>query len=582
MLSILPVHGEVLTVAVIRVEFQTDDSPATAGDGRFILQDTMDLECEDWTLDPPPHNATYFRDHLLSANNYWQRVSNGNVSIDTVNSKVFPENANEAYVLPHDMLYYHPYLEDYDETGKLFELSRDALFLADSAIDFNAFSTVILVHAGMGGDFAFALDPTPGNIPSAYLSETDFNNPDYGYLVTDEKTLDDLIILPESQNFQQYEETISLFEDTSDPCFYQVGLNGTLALMLGFHQGLPPLYNTETGRSLVGGFALMDQGSNNFHGIVPAYPDPYTRIEKGWTTPDVKTIGDTVSIAVDDPPVRINISNDEYYLIENRQRNMVTPANMTVWIDSLIADTVSVILGQSGVVIDVDEQHAGLPGNGLHIWHIDESAEFTEQNPNGGPVQLVDFLEADGAQDMGYTTQLLFAEFLETGWWFDPWFAGNEGWFHLNRNQEVKGDSLLYINSSTFPSTNANNGLPSHLAIENISRNGSTMSFSLASDRLVGTDAISSVIGWELYGEDLWAFNADSTQILRCSIDSGHLVIMGTASLDPDSVFQGSIDNGFNYGYGLIAPIVESGVRLFDINWTQSMNLAGLELESVI
>ncbi|MCF7922477.1 MAG: T9SS type A sorting domain-containing protein [Candidatus Marinimicrobia bacterium] len=550
-----------MKVAVLRVAFEPDNSPATTGDGSFVLEDTFDLECTDWSLDPPPHDRSYFFDHLTAINNYWQRVSNGAVQVNFDESNVFPLNQDEVYELPHPMLYYHPYLEPFDETGKLFELSRDVLALADPDINFGNYTTIIIAHAGMGGDFAFALDPTPGNIPSAYLAQSDFD--DYGPLETDEGALTDLIIIPESQNFLQFKETRSLFEDAEDPCFYQVGLNGTLALMFGFHLGLQPLYNTETGVSLVGGFALMDQGSNNFHGIVPAYPDPYTRIKMGWILPVEKQIGDTVAIHVDDPPVKISISETEYYLVENRQRNLLHPSSMSLWIDDAGYDTVSVVLSTGGVVLQVDEQHAGLPGNGLNIWHIDESAQYTDDNPNGGPIQMVDFVEADGAQDMGHQTQLLFADYLETGWWFDPWFAGNEGWFHLNRYEDVVGDSLLSFSSTTFPATTSNTGLPSHLRIENISKNGASMSFSIASDRLVRSDTISSIIGWGADAQ-IWAFNQDSSQIAVGEVIGGRLTSTSNALLDPSIIFS-SGNYSYLFRYPWLAPELESGVRFYHI-----------------
>ena len=563
-LSTAPLAAETLKVAIIRVAFQTDSSPATTGDGSFVLEDTLEIECSDWTLDPPPHGKTYFSDHLTGLDNYWERVSDGTVRIDLNNSHIFPANENDAYVLPNDMLFYHPYLENFDETAKLFELSQDALDLADPDVNFNEYSTVILVHAGMGGDFAFALDPTPGNIPSAYLSTPDFLQ--YGDLITDEGNLADLIIVPESQNFLQYKETRSLFADANDPCFYQVALNGTLALMFGFHLGLPPLYNTETGRSLVGGFALMDQGSNNFHGIVPAFPDPYSRIAAGWVSYVEKGIGDSVSLAVGDPPVRVSISDTEYYLIENRQRNLIHPDTsfMPLWIDEPGFDTVSVELSPGGVVLLVDEQDSGLPGNGLNIWHIDESAWNDAENPNGGSIQLVDYVEADGAQDMGYTTQLLFAEYLETGWWFDTWFAGNEGWFHLNRREPVVGDSLLNFSSTTFPSTYSNSGIPSHLKLENISKNGTSMTFNITSDRLVDIGEVASFIGWGTLDNQLWAFNSDSTQILECTLNRGSLVATQNLLADPAVIFDGS-DYTFEFRDVLIAPLLSDGVRLHNM-----------------
>lgn len=470
-----------LKVAVIRVEFQEDDSPATAGNGLFLTENPGDIICDSWALDPSPHNAQYFQDHLSFANHYWTRVSNDQVRVNTALSEVFPAG-DQAYQLQHDMLHYHPYLEDFDETERLVQLVQDAVILADPDVDFSAFNTVMIAHAGMGGDFAFVLNPTPGNIPSAYMTADDLSA--HGGVNTEEGLLDHAIIIPESQNFMQYEETIGLFEETSDPCFYQVALNGTITLMLGFHLGLPAMYDTEEGTSLIGGFGLMDQGSNNWHGVVPTLPNPYTRIERGWDFANHVSIGDSVRLETGANPVRVDLTPTEYFLIENRQRNLVDAPGYTLWVDSLGADTVSVLLGTSGVVIEVDELDAGIPGNGLLIWHIDESAEHTAENPNGGALQLVDLEEADGAQDMGHETQLLFADYLETGWWFDSWYAGNEGWFHLNRGEPIVGDSLLNFSSTTRPNTNANDGTPSHLRIENISKPGSEMAFRISSDRI--------------------------------------------------------------------------------------------------
>jgi len=574
LLSSLQILAQDLRIAVIRVSFQDDSSPATTGRGQFVLEDVSGITCDQWTLDPPPHDSNYFMDHLIAQDNYWSKVSGGLVGVDTQNSHIFPSGTTESYRLPHDMVYYHPYRGTFDETEKLFELSRDALTLADPDIDFSQFTSVILVHAGMGGDFAFALDPTPGNIPSAYLSDVDFQ--EYGNLVTAEGSLTDLIIVPESQNFLQYEETRTLFEEAEDPCFYQVGLNGTLALMLGFHLGLPPLYNTESGVSLVGGFALMDQGSNNFHGIAPAYPDPYTRIRMGWTNAVEARVGDDVRIGVNDPPVRVPMSETEYYLLENRQRNLDSLVNVPQWIDGPGFDTVSVILSERGVVLDVDEQHAGLPGNGLYIWHIDESAWFTNSNPNGGPIQLVDFVEADGAQDMGHTTQILFADYLETGWWFDPWFAGNEGYFHLNRNMPVPADSLLTFGTNTRPSTRSNRGYASHISLENISRNGSVMSVSVRSDRIINTEAISHILGWAHPADGIWAFNYDSTQIVKYGPVAGKMAPLGQSGLDSDWISSHTPDNGLVFRHPWLMRNQSSGLQIRHIETNENRLQVGI------
>jgi hypothetical protein len=372
----------------------------------------------------------------------------------------------------------------------------------------------------------------------------------------------------------QYDETRSLFEDAIDPCFYQVGLNGTMALMLGFHLGLQPMFDTETGKSLLGGFALMDQGSNNWHGIVPAYPNPYTRIRMGWVAPVQKGIGDNVSLRVDDPPVKIQITENEYYLIENRQRNLIEPTNMTSWIDTLGGDTVSVITGSSGVVIEVDEQHAGLPGNGLYIWHVNEGAENTLSNPNGGKTQLVDFVEADGAQDMGHETQLIFADFLETGWWFDTWFKGNEGWFDLNRGVN---DTAIHFSSQSFPSTIAGSGLDTYLRIDDISDNGLSMSFRIGSDRLINTDGLSLILGWGTSIPELWGVNADDQSIESYRPTQADLSPNRKSNLPVDSLIGLTGFTGHTFRYPWVSPKQKSGVKLFSLLDNQRYEFTDLD-----
>jgi hypothetical protein len=48
----------------------------------------------------------------------------------------------------------------------------------------------------------------------------------------------------------------------------------------------------------------------------------------------------------------------------------------------------------------------------------------------------VDLEEGDGAQDLGYDADIL-NEDVEDGWFFDPWFAGNDGFIDLNPEYEL-------------------------------------------------------------------------------------------------------------------------------------------------
>ncbi len=508
-----PLNAQELTIAAIRISFQPDQDPATAGNGLFVLSPDSLPGCSERRLDPPPHDKEYFKDHLRAAAFYWSKVSRGNVTIDTLHLAIFPPGDTAAYQLAHPMSYYHPYMDLGDTLSHLVELIQEAVNLADADVDFSAFNTFIFFHAGLGGDFAFVLDPTPGNIPSTYLSQSDLEA--YGGIATDEGPLTNAILLPETQNFLQFAETRTLFNP--QPCNYQFALNGTVALLLGFRIGLTPLYDLYTGRSHGGRFALMDQGSNNAHGLVPAPPMAYNRIQAGWEEPQVANIGDSVSLDIDGPPVKIPIGPAEYYLIENRQRNLEQPIGWETWVDSITSDTFSVQLSPRGVVLQVDEQTAGLPGNGLLIWHIAEFARGPDDNPNGLEPYLISLVEADGAPDIGYQSRILFADFLETGWWFDPWFAGNQGWFDLNRIEPVIGDSLLRFTSTTHPATISKRDYPTYLRVENISAPGRTMHFRVGSDRVVPFPE----------GAELIGIGSDSTGEPLVWLDDGQVYLVG-------------------------------------------------------
>ena len=70
----------------------------------------------------------------------------------------------------------------------------------------------------------------------------------------------------------------------------------------------------------------------------------------------------------------------------------------------------------------------GLPGSGLLIWHIDENkirqgiASFSINNEKDN--RGIDLEEADGAQDIGYVSNLLTDP--SAGYWGDMWFSENQ------------------------------------------------------------------------------------------------------------------------------------------------------------
>ena len=271
-------------IAAIRVSFQPDSSQGTTGDGTFLLAQNT-VSCGNYTIDRSPHDKSYFESQLQAVDSYFRNVSNGHYGIDLDSSQVFPDGEAASYLLDHTMDYYHPYGETnevYEQ--KLVELFRDVLFTADSAdaVPFTDYDLIVVFHAGIGQDFSLPfLDPTPEDIPSTYVDREMLGEPIFN--------VEHGIILPETQNHLLFDEAEDIFTDPAESCDYQFGLAGTFALMVGFAEGLPPLWDTETGESGIGVFGLMDQGSNNGRGIIPSPPDAWTRIQAGWTMPSTVT-----------------------------------------------------------------------------------------------------------------------------------------------------------------------------------------------------------------------------------------------------------------------------------------------------
>ena len=282
------INGSV-RIAAIRVSFLKDDSPGTTGNGSFLLNAPIDT-CGRYTIDPIPHDRSYFESQLLAVNNYFRSVSYGKFGLDLDQSIVFPLSDTNSYVLPKKMDYYHPYNQTDIHDQRVTELFRDALETAynDDQIDFSNFDHVVIFHAGIGQDFSLPfLDPTPEDIPSTFIDGDMLQEFVGGLLEFGAATINQGIILPETQNHLFYQESENIFLDAEEPCDYQYGLTGTFALMLGFAIGLPPLWDTNSGQSGIGIFGLMDQGSNNGRGLIPAPPDAWSRKFAGWESPSI-------------------------------------------------------------------------------------------------------------------------------------------------------------------------------------------------------------------------------------------------------------------------------------------------------
>ncbi|MBC8402726.1 MAG: hypothetical protein H8E14_14665 [Candidatus Marinimicrobia bacterium] len=496
------IHDD-LKIAALRVSFHSDQHSGTTGNGQFLIAAEYDT-CGNYAIDPPPHDSLYFQAQLTALNNYYRQVSYGQFGLDTINSIIYPKGSSASYQLSDSMSHYHRYGEEDIHEQRLTELLRDAVTKAyeKDTINFSVFDLIVVFHAGIGQDFSLPyIDPTPEDIPSTYIDPvmvyTHIGNEG---IVVGDNIIEQGIILPETQNHLLYEDAEDIFLGAAEPCDYQYGLTGTFALMVGFAVGLPPLWNIETGKSGIGIFGLMDQGSNNGRGLIPAPPDAWTRVLAGWEEPLTVIPGSDVILPARSQgnQIRVAINRDEYFLIENRT-NWI---HGNVSIDSLrwklynedkeihpddarypplveiLIDSVDVVIDDStGVIISVPDYDLGLPASGLLIWHIDE--QIIRNNQAGYAINAdpdykgVDLEEADGAQDLGFASIFLFTD-PSSGLFADMWYQGNPEYERLY--PERSGQPLVF-GPYTYPDTRSNSGAATNISINHIGPPGDTMIF---------------------------------------------------------------------------------------------------------
>ena len=131
-------------------------------------------------------------------------------------------------------------------------------------------------------------------------------------------------------------------------CDSQYGITGLFSYLLGFAYGLPPMHNIENGFTRIGKFGLMDQGSFNGRGIVPALPNPWTRIN--FLSSNLINITDSLlnldyDLEIEkrttiDNIYRIDISDGEYFLLEHSNNTFLFDDQITS-ISEIISDSLN-------------------------------------------------------------------------------------------------------------------------------------------------------------------------------------------------------------------------------------------------
>ena len=550
-----------LNLIGIMVDFQLDDDPLTSGDGKFLtntsLLDSIEERCSGFIVDRPSHNKKYFESQMLAVSNYYKNISNNNIMIsyDIIESN----SSNGYYTLPNRMIEYAK-----SDSG-LVALFNSAIDLAKEDIkNYNSYSdnisepVLVVFHAGISQDFSLPyIDPTIYDIKSAYIDNVMFDDsgiePVNVSIDGNIYTIENGILLPETQNHIFYDVVEDIWP-TSDYCDIQIGLVGTFALQLSYALNLPILYNSDDLKTSVGIFGLTDYGYNNGRGIAPSVINPWTRTSSLLSNYWSETIdlyphtGMNYEINIPardsiDIIYRVNVSNDEYFLIENRNnwisgddsidslrfKNKIfdndiggNNKKMGHWFDNLIynSDNSILSLNEDSIIVSINNYDIGFPGSGILIWHIKEPLDgiVNYQNVNIENM-ILEIEEADGSIDIGYDSYAFFSSSDPTnGTSWDMWYKDNDGYNWANQNP-----TETTFSSTSSPNSNTKSNVYTGLNIKinsSISRN---MDLAIKLDSKYEIDTLISFdkkvlgntvidnIGYIIYSSDLVIYKQSSS-----------------------------------------------------------------------
>jgi len=374
----------VLDIRILRVEFKKEEpnNSLTTGDGTFNSDDK-----DDYKLDPKGKrgDSAYWISHIEFAKNYFKNASGNKVSI---NAEVYPKG-KKAYQLDKHIIDYNRTSRKKGEKLAEFDSSRaadyvnfvnDVLKLAkedtvNKPLSLPKESSIMIVHAGSsrlvdGGTLGVRGANTPGDFIDAYV-DTSWGDFWRGFVVGGD-TITSVMVVSE----------------TASQDGLNWGINGTITSQIGRELGLPYSYDVVKGYSRLGYFDGMDfAGSNAGNGFFPSLPSAWMRAYKGWA--DFKEINKKESIEIcaagydkcggTPQIVKIPINNNEYILLENRQRTyrddgkisikMAGGKSVEIPIDSLNSRFLS---KETGVIESIDEADAGLPASGIVAWHVND------------------------------------------------------------------------------------------------------------------------------------------------------------------------------------------------------------------
>jgi len=240
-----------------------------------------------------------------------------------------------------------------------FQFAQDAAALAQKEVDFSKYDYFIFIHSGYGQESSGVGD----DIWSVtYMGGV--------YVLTKAKTIDLFSIVPE------------LEAHGAIP-------GGVYCLEFGHDLGLPDLYNTNTGQSILGPWELMDKGAwnGNPQGSSPAHMTAWDKIQLGYISGStIATAQDRTTTTYTIDPTEIASNNihaikiplaqtSQYYLVEVRA---------LIGFDSALpaAGVLITLVNENLVVgkVHVIDGHPSVPNLNHAVWTVGQT--FTDSANN--------------------------------------------------------------------------------------------------------------------------------------------------------------------------------------------------------
>lgn len=469
---------DTVRILAVMVDFQQDDDANTYGNGKF--GSIYSKNYGNTIIDPPPFNADYFSNHLEFAKNYFRKVSNGKLNISY---NILPNVITVSKIMRE----YSPPPTAPNQLTNLGTFVQEVWQLVSQqnpSFDFSRYDLFVVFHAGVGRDIQLPGSlGTERDLPSVYLGlrslQSIFGEQFDGFPISGNFKIRNTVILPstESREVEQLNTTV----------LFQMSINGLIVASIGSYLGLPDLFNTETGRSAIGRFGLMDGASIfAYSGAFPPEPSAWEKIYLGWLEPvtvnipsaekNINLVARLAGNLSDTTILKIPINSTEYFLIENRQRDVNKDGSIVSYIingqtlqfrsttdqqgyEWFAADTLK------GVVTDVDEFDWAVPGQiddtshytgGIVIWHIDENVIANKISDNKINTDIyhrgVSVVEADGIPDIGQLFTDIFGEQVEgQATYEDMWYKGNPAKFYTNKfGPNTKPNSMSYSGANSL------------------------------------------------------------------------------------------------------------------------------------